>query len=424
MNSPSQNGGGHNPPCMDVSPERLSGMTASELADAMEEALDFMTDETYDPDVVSAYLDALERRVPVPEHPGAEAAYKSFQQKLKEVSSEPNVPGRASRRRNVWRVGLVAALMVSLLFGAMLAAQAFGFNVFGALARWTDEEFSFGEIKDTYFVSSKELSKKTEIPEEYKPVKKELEKRGLPLRFPKIPEGFEVIESLLYIDPATNNVEFTIAYMRGDDFISFDMTQNEGESKKIYEKDSRDVETYEYDGTVHYLFHNNKNIVAAWKTENMEYSISANTSSIDLKQLIRSFYGEVEIPEEYRELKKELEKRGLPLRFPELPEGFELSESSLYIVPADKSVQFVAVYKRGDDCLIYEMIQNVGPPQMLYEKDGGAVDVYEYNDISHYIFSNEGDMIAVWTINDLEYSISSNTDSVDLKRLIRSFYKE
>ncbi len=304
MNSPSHNSGEHSSPCLNVSPDRLNKMSASELADAMEEALDLMTEETYDPNVINAYLDALERRVPVPEHPSAEAAYESFQQKLKEVSSgitkPPTVPSRAPRRRSVWRTRLVAALLAFALLGAMIIAQAIGVDVFGAIARWTSEMFSFGEL----------------------------------------PEN----------DTANNPSTTTKGLLTGP------------ENKKT--------------------------------------------------------------PEEYRELKLALEERGLPFLFPEIPEGFEVTESLLYIVPADKSIQFTAAYKRNDDCLIYEVIQNEGQSNMIYEKDSSAVEIYEYNDILHYIFGNEGDTISTWMIDNLEYSLSSNTDSVDLRQLIRSFYKE
>lgn len=44
------------PSFLDVTPERLSKLTASQLADDMERALDFMSDETYDDAVIDAYL--------------------------------------------------------------------------------------------------------------------------------------------------------------------------------------------------------------------------------------------------------------------------------------------------------------------------------------------------------------------------------
>ena len=59
------------PSFLDVTPERLSKLTASQLADDMERALDFMSDETYDDAVIDAYLEALDRVAPMPEYPDA-----------------------------------------------------------------------------------------------------------------------------------------------------------------------------------------------------------------------------------------------------------------------------------------------------------------------------------------------------------------
>lgn len=44
--------------------ERLEEMSPSELAEAMEQALNAMTEETYDPGVIDAYLNALEQKKP------------------------------------------------------------------------------------------------------------------------------------------------------------------------------------------------------------------------------------------------------------------------------------------------------------------------------------------------------------------------
>lgn len=63
------------PACLDISPERLDSMSASELADAMEEAMNAMTEETYDPAVIDAYLEALDRKVPIPNDMSAQISY-------------------------------------------------------------------------------------------------------------------------------------------------------------------------------------------------------------------------------------------------------------------------------------------------------------------------------------------------------------
>ncbi len=62
-----------------------------------------------------------------------------------EDEAQPKVPVKQVRKpvRHVFRrVGLVAAVVV-VIFGLMITAQAAGLDIFGAIARWTDETFHF-----------------------------------------------------------------------------------------------------------------------------------------------------------------------------------------------------------------------------------------------------------------------------------------
>ena len=294
---------------LDISPERLNGMSPSELADAMEEALNSMTEDTYDPEVIAAYLDALDRKSPLPEQPTAEEAYRDFQHRiepLSTVSAKQNTPTTAKHLggfRRTLRVGLVAALLVSCLFGSMVVAQAAGLDVFGAMARWTESVFSFGALaageevnnpSDTSRTSAHSSSQtiKKEVPEEYKELQAALAERGLPLQIPEVPDGFNVVDSTLYTDPDTGNIQFTIGYLNDNDYIIFDITQNSGHPTTIYEKDDNDVTLYEYNGVTHYIFSNNESYVAAWIINGLEYSLSTTSKSISLTDLVQSTYEE------------------------------------------------------------------------------------------------------------------------------------
>lgn len=55
--------------------------------------------------------------------------------------------------RRVWRMTLVAAAAVVCMFAIMVTAQAAGIDVFGAMARWTEDIFSFGQIPPDSVVS-------------------------------------------------------------------------------------------------------------------------------------------------------------------------------------------------------------------------------------------------------------------------------
>lgn len=289
------------PSFLDVTPERLSKLTASQLADDMERALDFMSDETYDDAVIDAYLEALDRVAPMPEYPDAATTYAEFRDKIRSISEElapaksPAVPSCGIRRgRQLLRTVLVAAVLVACLFSGMVVAQASGLDVFGAIARWTADAFSFGDVSTLAASDIEEQLFYTEpdktVPEEYKELQTELKHRGFPLYFPEIPEGFELVDNFLYVSEQDGGLNYSNCYLRESDMIGLAVNQNIETPEKIYEKDDSPVEEYLYNGVMHYLFTNLDNQVAVWIVGDLEYSISTTLSKDELKELVQSVY--------------------------------------------------------------------------------------------------------------------------------------
>ena len=293
-----------------ISREQLDKMSPSELAEAMEQALDDMTEETYDPEVIQAYLDALERKTPVPPHPGAEESYHALKKKIKSFNEDPFAEQQARKKRTVrlrsmLRVGLVAALLTACLFGAMVAAQAAGVDVFGAVARWTEEVFSFGNIPaqsgpgtTTTTLSSEQpdlqepLSEKAaEIPEEAEEMQAILEEDGQVLYFPQIPKNFNLASSQLFVDPRTQEATFIVMYERQDQYIGFQIIQyNSRPPATVHEKDGTPAQEYEINGIKHYILSNNGAVSAAWMQNNVEYSLWTNSNDIDMESLLQTLY--------------------------------------------------------------------------------------------------------------------------------------
>ena len=132
----------------DVFMQMLEAMTKEELTNGLNEALESMTDEDYDSALIDAYLAALDRKAPMPEIPDTDTSFANFKNRLLQTFPAKNDAAVSPRRKaqSVWRVGLVAALIVICLMGGMVVAQAAGVDVFGAIARWTDEVSSLGAI--------------------------------------------------------------------------------------------------------------------------------------------------------------------------------------------------------------------------------------------------------------------------------------
>ena len=289
------------PDCLNISPERLKTMSPSELEQAMEDALSIMTEEDYDPVVIEAYLNALDNQAPMPLYPDAKTSYTDFQQKVRSLSGDPAVQGMQKRRHvrlhRILRVGLVAVLTVACLFGSMIAAQAAGVDVFGALARWTESAFSFGPIQsgqgvETQSAAGQEVnisSDPSELPTEYQELWTELKARGVDgFMFPTyIPDGFQIEENNLYVQPEFKTVDFTVWYVDDSNDITFSVFYR-GNASRVYEKDARNVEVYRHEDKEYYIFSNNSRNVAAWSVGNLEYSLKTNLDVSELKNILNS----------------------------------------------------------------------------------------------------------------------------------------
>ena len=413
----------------------LDAMSPSRLADAMERALDDMTEETYDPAALRACLEALERAAPVPPHAGAQDAARRVEDWIQQQGApeEPErKPGGQSpaRRRGLLRGGLAAALVTACLFGAVAAAQAAGWNVFGAVARWTAETFSFGKLPEEREEPPAPSVPTSELPPEYDEMRAILEEDGQILYFPQIPSEFELSYSDLYIDPLTGEADLAVEYRNGETYIAFGVIQHQRPPTGVYEKTDDPVERYELYGITHYIFSNSANITAVWLSGPLEYSIWTNDMSYDLKALIRSMYADgetappptVELPPEYEEMRAILEEDGQTMYFPQIPEGYELSYSDLYLDPLTGEADFAVEYSAGDTYIAYRAVQFGEVPVTVYEKDGTPMVEYEENGITHYIFQNNGNKTAAWISGWLECSIGTNDMSMDLRALIRSMY--
>lgn len=294
MDSPlnKRNNQDNKPIFMNIFPGRLNSLSVSELADGLESAMEYMTEEFYDPEVVNAYLEAMDAKVPVPEHPDANTAFSDLCQRIDLFAvnkhSKDDFPhqSRPTRLRHGAKVGLVAAVIIFCLFSSMVVAQAAGIDVFGAIARWTESVFSFADTGST--IKGDYPSYIENIPEEYKELQAALQERGLPLYFPSISEEFEVEESIFYIRPNVGSVHFNVLYGKGNDYIEYSIIESVEGVSTNYEKDGIGVESFEYDKVLYYIFHNNGDSVIAWSIGDFEYSLTSNLSSDFLKEIIQS----------------------------------------------------------------------------------------------------------------------------------------
>lgn len=281
----------------DVFTKMLEAMTEEELTDGLNEALESMTEENYDPTLIDAYLAALDRKAPMPEVPDSEAAFANFKTKLLQTFPAEDKADSPSRKTNsVWRIGLIAILTVICLMGGMVAAQASGVDVFGAIARWTDNIFSLGTIISEGAGDENgdsRLGNKFDDAERYESLQEALDAYGITeFREPAwLPDGYKFAD--VEVDSWPDNSSFiglSAHYYRGTDFLQIQLECYEGNANIQVEKTNTSLETFLVDGLTVYLLQNVSNNSAAWVTEHYECYIIGIVEPHVLKQIVLSAY--------------------------------------------------------------------------------------------------------------------------------------
>ncbi len=282
--------------CVEL-PKDLDALSAAEVAEAMEAALESMSEETYNAAVIDAYLDALDRKAPMPETPDTETAYAGFQQMLRSALPDSGVSAvsasakRPAKHQRLLRTGIVAAVSILCILGGMITAQAAGLDVFGALAQWTEQVFSFGPIRgdgpqeEPYASEPGENSNGDELNngggmldrDTFSTLQDALNAYEITeLVAPKqFPEGYVTTEvSVTDID---NMAIFTIhaSLKKGEESMHYTIMRYTDEPQNQVQKNGTAVEQIQKGNTTFYLVENEANYTLAWVADHYECYIAA-----------------------------------------------------------------------------------------------------------------------------------------------------
>lgn len=195
------------------------------------------------------------------------------------IRSEP-VPVRKPRRqiRGLLRVGLIAAALIVLLAGVTVAAGAMGYNLWGWIPKWTDE--------DVRFVAETPVQEPGE--DDNHGISTVLESLGItePLYPTWLPEDFIRTDSSVFTDPFLLTERF-----QGDNReLIITITPISGSETTVYQKKNNSSSEYLSGNTMHYIFYNTNNIQAIWFTENYSVLIDGDITQDEIKRIIDSTY--------------------------------------------------------------------------------------------------------------------------------------
>lgn len=288
----------------DVFMQMLEAMTEEELTDGLNEALEGMTDEDYDSTLIDAYLAVLDRKAPMPEVPDTETSFANFQNRLLQTFPAKNDAAVSPRRkaRSVWRIGLVAALIAICLMGGMVVAQASGVDVFGAIARWTDEVFSLGTIhsdgaEDQVSNSTLENSETGDSNKTaYTSLQEALNVYGITEFYEPtwLPDGYSLGNITVDCWPDGKFIGLFAEYSDGVNSLHIDIAYYDGEASEQLQKMDVPVETFVVNGVTVYLLENVNSNSAAWVTEHYECYVSGTVERQVLKQIVLSAYAYIQ----------------------------------------------------------------------------------------------------------------------------------
>lgn len=197
---------------------------------------------------------------------------------IDETEGRP-APERHRRRFKSRRIAMVAAV-ISMLFATMVVAQASGLDIWGAIARWTDETFHFT------FQREGETSSWLDGCEELDDVGSDID------CFPRwVPEGYIVSDVQKFEFTDWRQLNFTFENSESATYNMLVSVYNDPQTMQLttFEKDDTPVrETKLANGNEVYFFGNSGYTTAAYQHENVLYSITGDISQEDVLNILES----------------------------------------------------------------------------------------------------------------------------------------
>ena len=261
---------------------KYNAMPTEQLEEILRSDAEAPADQALDGELVLYVMEVLAQRKQESEHTGktAREAYESFRSNY---MSDDQIPHRNSVKHSggcpCWLRRLTAvAAVLAVLFVGSVAADAFGFDIWKAVVRWTQETFHFGDA------GSSDTS--NNLP--YASLQEALEKGNTPawLAPTRIPEGFVLAD--IKIEQTPQKKTYTAIYAKGKQIIHISIRDCLRIAPVYAEQGEGLVEEYTAAGITYYLFDNNGQVKAAWIVDSYECYISGHVTIEDLKMMINS----------------------------------------------------------------------------------------------------------------------------------------
>lgn len=187
--------------------------------------------------------------------------------------------------RKVMRTAAVMAAAIALCLALMVGAQATGVDVFGALARWTDETFRFEawSAEPDYCEALHDT------------IQEALDAQGISGEFVPTwyPEGYDIASVKTSKDALGLSIDITLLNEAGNAFfIRLDRyNQNTYIDSQIFEINTQSVEEYKSNGRNFFILINDDSVAASWSDGMTVYTIWGEIDKESIKLMIDSIGG-------------------------------------------------------------------------------------------------------------------------------------
>lgn len=180
-------------------------------------------------------------------------------------------------RRPLARIAIIAAAICAF----MVTAQASGFDILGAIARWTSEQFAFVKVDDKYDPSpGLQYDSLQDSLDNWNVVEK-----LAPNRFP---EG--TVLSDIMVRQEKENVVFSAKYTLREEMFRISIRKTNEAPYFEVEINDNDIEVYLAGGVEHYLMADVKQRKVLWNNGPWECYIAGDLTREELLLMIDSIY--------------------------------------------------------------------------------------------------------------------------------------
>ncbi len=190
------------------------------------------------------------------------------------------------KHRRLMRVACVTAAAIVLLMASTVTASAFGFDLWGAVAKWTKDTFGFSNTTTNAQVVQVASDKNSE----YKNLQDALDNYKVTAKIAPtwLPEGYSLENIHVNETPAQTIINAKYEDAKNEILLKAILLNQP--STRTYEKDGDNVTEYTVDRIEHFIISNMGQTNIVWQTGNCECSITGSFTLNEAEKMIKSIY--------------------------------------------------------------------------------------------------------------------------------------